>query len=272
MRLSKLAVALFGSSSLALGLMMTATSAQAATLPVGTIGSAATAQKGFGTIKGRLVWGGDAAPEREKLKVDKDVAVCGKVPLFSQKLVIDPKTKGVAFAFAYLRSPNGKNPDAEKAKLEKTPIVLLDQVNCEFTPYSVAVMKGQKFEFKSSEPVAHYARYSGFSSGTKNLSIPPKGTIVTTIAPEKRPLTVNCDSHPWMNAWIMSFDHPFFAVTDTDGSFEITGVPAGKQKITLWQEAVGYVEGSAAGREVEVKDGETLDLGDIKLDPAKVKK
>jgi hypothetical protein len=42
--------------------------------------------------------------------------------------------------------------------------------------------------------------------------------------------------------------------------------------LVLWQEAVGYVEGSAAGRTVEVKPGETVDLGDIKLDPAKVKK
>jgi len=274
MRLSKLPVALLGSSGLALGLMMmtTASPTQGATLPAGAIGSAATAQEGFGTIKGRLVWGGDKAPEPEKLKVDKDLAVCGKEPLFSRKLVVDPKTKGVAFAFAYLTAPKGKNPEAEKAMLAKTPIVLLDQVNCEFVPYSVATMKGQKFEFKSSDPVAHNARYSGFSAGTKNLSIPPNGTIITTIAPEKRPYTVNCDIHPWMNVWIMSFDHPFFAVTDADGSFEITGVPAGKQKFVLWQEAVGYVEGKASGREVDVKPGETLDLGEIKLDPAKVKK
>jgi hypothetical protein len=272
MRLSKLAVALLGSSGLALGVMTTASPAQGATLPAATISTAATAQAGFGTIKGRLVWGGDAVPEREKLKVDKDVAVCGKVPLFSQKLVVDPKTKGIAFAFAYLRDPKGKNPEAEKALLAKTPVAILDQVNCEFVPYSVATMKGQKFEFKSSDPVGHNARYSGFSAGAKNLAIPPNGTILTTISPEKRPYTVNCDIHPWMNAWIMSFDHPFFAVTDKDGSFEITGVPAGPQKFVLWQEAVGYVEGKASGRDIEVKAGETLDLGDVKLDPAKVKK
>ena len=204
--------------------------------------------------------------------MDKDVAVCAKAPLFSHHLEIDPKTKGVADAFAYLNKPNGKNPEAEKALLAKEPLVMLDQINCEFVPYSLAAMKGQKVEFKSSDPVGHNARYSGFSAGTSNVALAPKGSFTTTLAPEKRPYTVNCDIHPWMNAWIMVFDHPFFAVTKADGSFEITGVPAGPQKIVLWQEAVGYVEGSAAGRAIEVKPGETLDLGEIKLDPAKVKK
>lgn len=258
MRLSKLAVTFFGTAGLALGCILNP--------------APASAQDGFGTIKGRLVWGGADVPAPEKLKVDKDAAVCGKVPLFSRTLAIDPKTKGVAFAFAYLNTPKGKNPAAEKALLAKEPKVVLDQIDCEFVPYSIAAMKGQKVEFKSSDPVGHNARYSGFSAGAQNIALPPKGTVDKVLTPEKRPYTVNCDIHPWMNAWIMVFDHPYFDVTDTDGSFEITGVPPGTQKIVLWQEAVGYVEGKAAGREITVKAGETLDLGDIKLDPAKVKK
>ena len=39
----------------------------------------------------------------------------------------------------------------------------------------------------------------------------------------------------------MIFDHPFFAVTGPDGSFEIKGVPAGDQNVVVWQEKIGYV-------------------------------
>jgi hypothetical protein len=70
----------------------------------------------------------------------------------------------------------------------------------------------------------------------------------------------------------MVFDHPFFAVTGKDGTFEIKGVPAGSQNLVLWQENVGYVTpGGRRGMAVEVKPGGVTDVGEIKLDPKKVK-
>ena len=70
----------------------------------------------------------------------------------------------------------------------------------------------------------------------------------------------------------MVFDHPFFAVTGPDGSFEIKGVPAGDQNVVVWQEKVGYVTpGTGRGMPVKVAAGEVTDVGEIKIDPAKVK-
>jgi hypothetical protein len=72
---------------------------------------------------------------------------------------------------------------------------------------------------------------------------------------------------------VMVLDHPFFAVTDKDGNFEIKGVPAGAQKLILWQEAVGYVNADGnKGMAVQVEPGKATDIGAIKIDPAKVKK
>ena len=68
----------------------------------------------------------------------------------------------------------------------------------------------------------------------------------------------------------MVFDHPFFATTDKDGSFEIKGVPAGTQNLVLWQETVGYATpGAGRGMPVEVKAGEVTDVGEVKLVPKK---
>ena len=36
-----------------------------------------------------------------------------------------------------------------------------------------------------------------------------------------------CDVHGWMNAYVGVLDHPFFAVTDEDGKFELKGLPPG---------------------------------------------
>ena len=75
-----------------------------------------------------------------------------------------------------------------------------------------------------------------------------------------------CDIHPWMKGQFQVFDHPFFAKTKEDGSFEIKGVPAGTQNIIIFHSTKGYInDGKAKGQPVVVKAGETTDIGDVKL-------
>ena len=50
--------------------------------------------------------------------------------------------------------------------------------------------------------------------------------------------SVGCDVHKWMNAKVGVFEHPFFAVTGDDGSFEIKGVPAGDYEVEAWHESL----------------------------------
>jgi hypothetical protein len=42
--------------------------------------------------------------------------------------------------------------------------------------------------------------------------------------------------HPWMSGFVAVFDHPFFAVTKPDGSFEIKGLPPGTYNLVFWHE------------------------------------
>ena len=84
-------------------------------LAAGVVGQAKT-----GTIKGRLVWGDDNIPPAkvlaEKGKANKDPEICAKdAPIMSRELVVDPKTKGVAYGFAYLVRPKGDSADATQA-------------------------------------------------------------------------------------------------------------------------------------------------------------
>ena len=45
---------------------------------------------------------------------------------------------------------------------------------------------------------------------------------------------MKCDVHPWMFSYIGVVDHPYFAVTDKDGNFKISGVPDGKYNVVAY--------------------------------------
>jgi hypothetical protein len=86
----------------------------------------------------------------------------------------------------------------------------------------------------------------------KNNAQMPNGPDMTLSFPKAEEfLKFKCDVHPWMFAWVSVFDHPYFAVSGKDGSFKITGVPAGKYTIKAAHRKAGTVT-----QEIEVKDGD----------------
>lgn len=233
----------------------------------------APADAKFGTIKGHVVWGGKGIPEAKILvkKGDqkvKDPAVCAAQDIKSKELTVDPASLGVADAIVFILKPTGTNPDAEKALVAKSAEVVVDQVNCEYVPYVTTVHKDQKVIFKSSDPVGHNVHLTSIDpAANMNTMLAANGKITKTFkdAP-KRVVPMTCDIHPWMKGYLQVFDHPYFAVTKADGSFEISGVPAGTQNVVIWHSTKGYInEGKAKGQAVEVKAGEAKDIGDVKL-------
>jgi plastocyanin len=229
----------------------------------------------YGTIKGRLVWGGDTAiPSavlEEKGKADKDPNVCAKdQSIISHELEIDPTNKGVKYGYAYIVRPKGANPGAVKALVAAKPTVEVDQKNCDFVPHSTAIHVEQTLVLKSSDPTGHNVRLTGFANSGLNQNVAPNGQISVKLQAERLPMRVACDIHPWMHGHVMIFDHPFFAVTGSDGSFEIKGVPEGEQNVVVWQEKVGYVTpGAGRGTPVKVVAEQVTEMPDVKIDPAK---
>jgi hypothetical protein len=239
-------------------------------LGVNSVGQAQT-----GTITGRLIWGDENIPPVkvavEKGTSAKDPDLCAKdESILSRDLVIDPKTKGIAYAFAYLVRPKGDSAQQTQDLLNKTPEVVLDQKNCEFQPYALPFHKDQKLVIKSSDPKSHNVRFSGIVNTGINQMVAPQGELKVALVSEKLPMELHCDIHSWMKGYLLVLDHPFFTTTATDGSFEIKGVPAGDQNLILWQTKVGYAtKGFGGGMPVKVKAGEVTDVGDVKIDPAK---
>ena len=55
-------------------------------------------------------------------------------------------------------------------------------------------------------------------------------------------IRVKCNIHSWMHAFIGVLNHPYFAVSGKDGSFEIKNLPPGTYTIAVWQEKLGTQE------------------------------
>jgi len=239
------------------------------TAPTTSSPSTTTAKtEGWGTLKGRVVFDGDA-PARAVISTDPEKAkACGVTEIKSERLVVDQASKGVKNAIVYIPKPNGAvNPEAKSAKASAN--VVFDQKKCVFEPHVLAIMTNTKLDIKSSDPVSHNIN-SKVQNNTFNDAIQPHGEMVKTpVAAARQPGMVTCDIHPWMMAYWLVLDHPYFAVTDDKGNFEIKNAPAGVQKVAVWQEATQFVT-PAAGQEVTIAaNGETTQEFQIKADKVK---
>jgi hypothetical protein len=131
---------------------------------------------------------------------------------------------------------------------------VLDQSGCQYVPHVLAMMVGQKLVIKNDDPFLHNVHSlpqtnPGFNFGQPNKD-PGKEAPEQPRVPEN--IKIKCDVHPWMGAWLIVMDHPFFGVSKEDGkfAFAIPNVPDGDYTITAWHEKYGTQEGK-----VTVKDG-----------------
>lgn len=230
----------------------------------------AAAAQGWGSITGQYVLDGDA-PEPEVLVKQgdpqaRDAKICAAHPVLSESLVVDSESKGIANIFVYLPRATQIHPDLEKSKEEE---VVFDQKHCQFTPHALFARTDQRIVVKSDDGCAHNTHTFPLRNQAVNFLLSPNDRVGIKVEKPNReflPFQVKCDIHPWMMAYWLVLDHPYAAVTDKVGKFKIKNLPAGEHEFRVWQEKVGYLERTL---KVTVKDGETTDLGVVKIPVAR---
>jgi hypothetical protein len=227
--------------------------------------------RGWGTIKGQIIWGKSDIPERQPIKAIQDHAdkkVClAKGDVLDEQFVINPKNKGVRWTFVWLADAQGAQKDIPihpSLKDIKDKEVVMDQPACQFEPHALGMREGQILVAKNSAPMPHNFKYSGgIENPGSNPLIPPGGQVpIKGLKAERIPVIVECGIHPWMKAWVRVFTHPYFAVTDENGSFEIKNAPAGDYRLIVWHEGIGYLGGAKGktGQPIQIKAGEATAL------------
>ena len=125
---------------------------------------------------------------------------------------------------------------------------VLDQVGCQYQPYVLGVQTGQKIKIRNSDATLHNVHATPKLNKEFNFAQVTKGQI-NERAFEKSEVMVRmkCDVHPWMFAYVGVVDHPYFAVTGADGSFKLSGVPAGKYTVEAF-----HMKAGSATKEITV--------------------
>ncbi len=188
-----------------------------------------------GAISGKVTFAGDP-PQRRQVKMSADPKCEAANPegRLGDVFVVN---EGGAFqnVFVYIKEglPEQKwDPPAEPA--------VIDQHGCMYTPHVLGVMVGQTIEIRNSDPTLHNVHALPKNSRQFNNAMPMKGmTIKKKFTAPEIMVRLKCDVHPWMSAYVGVLDHPFFAVTGPDGTFEIKNVPPGTYTIEAWHEKAG---------------------------------
>ena len=225
------------------------------------------------TLRGRFLLEGPV-PDRGKLTVNKDRDVCGVYDLRDEQLVV-AEDGGIRDVIVYARKLPGDGSGKED-------VVLLDNKDCRFAPHVVAVQPGQTLLVKNSDPVAHNTQISFSSNSAFNEGLPPSGTKEIKLKKSERyPVSVSCSIHPWMRGYLVVQDTPYIAITKADGTFEISGLPVGKEVEfqVAHPKSKRIDEASVSGKATKWKRGRFKkklvagdnDLGDLVVKPDQFK-
>ena len=180
---------------------------------------------GAGTIGAAALWvlwvlwggGGFAALARAPRS---PVAVGGRVSLSG--------AGGAAGAVVWLDAPG----------LHAAPLkgAVMDQQNKRFIPHILVVTPGTRISFPNNDTVFHNV-FAFFEAKRFDLGMYPRGATRTQIFDKAGVVSVLCNVHSQMSAFIVIIDSPYRARADDKGNFSLPKVPPGTYTAHVWHES-----------------------------------
>jgi choline dehydrogenase-like flavoprotein len=187
--------------------------------------------KDGGTISGTVKWTGPI-PHLTPVAINKDPQICdpnSKKTRDLERLVIGPQA-GVANTVVFLKDiSRGKAMDLPQQRR------FLDQRLCRYEPHILLVPANSELQMKSSDATLHTVHMDG--AATYNLPFPFINQTTARKMPTVGLVSLRCNGgHTWMNAEMFVVPHPYYAVTDESGKFELSDVPPGEYQVVAWHE------------------------------------
>ena len=188
-----------------------------------------------GKLTGTVRFTGKVPPAKPiSMDAEEDCENLHKKPVNNATVIVGAGGT-LANAVVYIKSGlEGKQFEPPKEA------VVLDQRGCMFVPRVMALRTGQTLQVKNSDPVSHNIHPRPENNREWNQQMPPDSPdLKRRFARPEIMIPVRCNVHNWMRSWIAVLDHPWFAVTNDNGTFEWTGLPPGDYTLAVWHETLG---------------------------------
>jgi len=191
-------------------------------------------------------------PKNAPIRMNAD-PVCvmeNKTPQTQETYEVGSDGKSLANVFVYVKDGLGNyvyDPP--------TGPVTIDQKDCRYHPHVFGIRVGQELTILNSDPTLHNIHALPKNNAEFNNGQPIQGMKMTHKFDKPEVMVpFKCDVHGWMNAYVGVLDHPYFAVTDANGKFDIKTLPPGTYTIEAWHEKLGTSTQMVTIGQKETKD------------------
>lgn len=223
-----------------------------AATPAGATSGTALDMATVGELEGTVVIDG-AAPANSAIRMLADPACNKQVQgeQFQETYVVGADGRSLGNVFVYVKDGLGNY-----AYPAVTGPVVVDQRQCRYHPHVFGIRVGQPLEIVNNDPTLHNIHAIPKLNTEFNNGQPIQGMKTThTFTQPEVMVPFKCDVHGWMNAYMAVLDHPYFAVTGADGTFDIKSLPPGTYTIEAWHEKLGTMTQSVT---IGTKETKTL--------------
>jgi hypothetical protein len=199
----------------------------------------------LGTFTGKIVLVGERpVPKVLRIPIDRahgaEQAYYASLKLKDESLLVG-EDGGLQNVVVWVGDQNIPVPVAPRIRRLPLPAVLKFQ-DGQFHPRVLAFESWRVLEFRNEDAFATTFHWWAAGEDSLNQLLRGKESAQFMVPAKERPLHLSSDIYQWPKAWLFPVAHPYFAVTDADGTFRIDRLPPGNWEFHVWHERFGYLK------------------------------
>ena len=189
---------------------------------------------GSGSVKGTAKFQGTALkPTRIDMSADPNCVKAHPTPATTEDILVGA-SGGLANVIVYVSDGLG-----DRTFTPPQQPAVVEQKGCQYKPHVTAMQANQKLDVVNDDPTTHNIHPMPINNREWNKSQPHGMPVEESFPREEIAIPVKCNVHPWMRGYVAVFKHPYFAVTDKDGNFDLKDLPPGTYTVKAWHEKRG---------------------------------